>query len=60
MAPAEPGRDLYARASCFKITKNIAFVRARAYTTSPDNPVATCVAAFMLGTPSERSGAQQS
>lgn len=54
MAPAEPERDLYARANCYRLTHNVAFVRAAAYTDSEDDPVATCVASFMLGTPSER------
>ena len=59
MGPAEPGKDLFARAKCFKLTRNVAFVRASAFTDSPEAPIATCVAAFMLGTPSERRGSQQ-
>lgn len=50
MGPAEPGRDVIARAHCFKRTKNVAFVRAVAYQDSPEDPVATCTATFMLGT----------
>jgi len=41
-------------AECFKITKNIAFVRAFAYHDEMIDPVATSVATFMLGTPTER------
>ncbi|MEM6709300.1 MAG: PaaI family thioesterase [Pseudomonadota bacterium] len=54
MGPAAPGKDLYAKALCYRLTRNVAFVRARAYTDDPDDPIATCVATFMLGTPSER------
>lgn len=50
MGAAEPGRDVRARAHCFKRTRNVAFVRAVAFTDSPDDPVATCTATFMLGT----------
>ncbi|MEM1434920.1 MAG: PaaI family thioesterase, partial [Pseudomonadota bacterium] len=53
MGPSAPGKDVYAKAACFRLTQNIAFVRARAYNDDPDQPIASCVAAFMLGTPSE-------
>lgn len=48
MRGAEPGKDLYARAHCYKVTRSVAFVRATAYETDPDDPVATAQAAFML------------
>lgn len=54
MSSAEPGKDLYAEAYCYRLTHNVAFVRASAFTDSIDEPVATAVGAFMLGTPSER------
>jgi uncharacterized protein (TIGR00369 family) len=50
MGPAEPHLDIFAEAVCFKRTRHIAFVRATAYQRSPEEPVATCVASFMLGT----------
>jgi len=53
MAPAEPHKDIFAEAICYKRTRNIAFVRASAYQDSPAEPIATCVAAFMLGTRGE-------
>lgn len=56
MSSAEPGKDLYAEAYCYRLTRNVAFVRATAYTDSAEQPVATAVGAFMLGTPSERRG----
>jgi uncharacterized protein (TIGR00369 family) len=51
MGPATPGMDLWATGECYKRTKNIAFIRAWAFHEHRDDPVATCVAAFMMGTP---------
>jgi uncharacterized protein (TIGR00369 family) len=51
MGAAKPHRDVIARAHCFKRTKNVAFVRAIAYQDSIDDPIATCTATFMMGTP---------
>lgn len=48
MRAAEPGKDIFARAHCFKVTRNVAFVRAVAYDVDPDDPVAAATAAFML------------
>ena len=50
MGSATPGKDVHAQAHCFKRTKNVAFVRAVAFTESADDPIATCTATFMLGT----------
>lgn len=54
MGAAEPHRDIFAEAVCFKRTRHIAFVRATAYQDTIDDPIATCVASFMLGTPNVR------
>jgi uncharacterized protein (TIGR00369 family) len=51
MGPATPDRDVVARATCFKRTRTITFVHAVAYHDSPDDPIATCTATFMTGTP---------
>lgn len=51
MRPAEPHKDLMVQAECYKLTKNIAFVRAVAYQDDVNDQIATSVAAFMLGTP---------
>jgi acyl-coenzyme A thioesterase PaaI-like protein len=59
MGAAEPGKDVHARAHCFKRTKNVAFVRAVAYTQSPQDPIATCTATFMLGTRNKPFNAAQ-
>ena len=54
MKPATPHEDLMVRAECYKMTRNIAFVRATAYQEDLLDPVATSVASFMMGTPSAR------
>ncbi len=48
MRPAEPGKDLFCRAHCYKVTRSVAFVRASAYDQDVTDPVATAQAAFML------------
>lgn len=48
MRAAEPGKDIFAKAHCFKITRSVAFVRAVAYENDPDDAVATATATFML------------
>ena len=50
MRAAEPGRDIHARAHCYRVTHSVAFVRASAYDRDPEDPVATAQAAFMLNT----------
>jgi uncharacterized protein (TIGR00369 family) len=47
--PSTPGLDIKAHASCYRVTRSIAFARATAYQESEDNPVATATACFMLG-----------
>jgi uncharacterized protein (TIGR00369 family) len=46
---AEPDLDLHARAECYRVTRNVAFVRAVAYERSADDPFAACLGTFMLG-----------
>lgn len=46
---AKPGLDILAEAHCYKVTRNVAFVRALAYDASPDDPVANAVATFVVG-----------
>lgn len=54
MKPATPKEDILAFADCYRVSRNIAFVRGLAYHTDRGDPIATCTAAFMLGTKSGR------
>jgi uncharacterized protein (TIGR00369 family) len=47
---ASPRRDVIARCECYKLGRNVAFVRGVAYHDSPDDPIASCAATFMLST----------
>jgi len=51
MRAAQPGRRLFARAECYRITRSVAFVRAFAYTDTPDEPVAAAHGAFTVERP---------
>ncbi|OUR79911.1 hypothetical protein A9Q83_02910 [Alphaproteobacteria bacterium 46_93_T64] len=45
---AVPGRDVFAKATCYRLSKQIAFVRAIAYHDDPEDPIANSVSTFML------------
>ena len=47
--PATPGLAIRAHSLCYRVTRQIAFVRATAYQESEDDPVATATACFMIG-----------
>ena len=49
LKPATPGKDLFARADCYKVTRNVAFVRATAYHDDVDDPIANSAGTFMIG-----------
>jgi uncharacterized protein (TIGR00369 family) len=51
LRPAEPSRDVVARAECYKLTRNVAFVRAIAYHDDPAEPIASAAGTFMVSTP---------
>jgi uncharacterized protein (TIGR00369 family) len=51
MRGAEPRREVFARAHCYKLTTSIGFVRATAYDADESDPVATAQAAFALTAP---------
>jgi acyl-coenzyme A thioesterase PaaI-like protein len=48
MRPALPGHELKVTAKCYKLTRSICFVRAFAYETSVDDPVAAAQGAFIV------------
>jgi uncharacterized protein (TIGR00369 family) len=53
---AAPGVDLYARVECYKVTRNVAFIRGSAYEQRPDDAFASCLGTFMLGASPSPSG----
>ena len=50
LRPAEAGKSVLAKATCYKVTKNVAFTRAVAYHDDPEDPIAHSVGTFMLST----------
>jgi len=55
MRPATPKRAVSAEAHCYKLGRNVAFVRAVAYDATPDNPIAHVAAAFMVNSSAGRT-----
>lgn len=49
LGPAEPDRALYARAECYRVTKNVAFARCMAFHDEA-RPIASSASTFMIGT----------
>ena len=48
MRPAEPGRPVFGRGHCYRLTRSIAFVRGLTYQDDPDQPVAHAAGTFMF------------
>lgn len=57
---SRPDKDLRCRAECYRLTGQIAFLRASVWQDDPQAPVATSLAAFMRtgkpGDPAQKSG----
>ena len=47
---AAPGRDVIAKATCYKLARQVAFTRAVAYHDDEGDPIASSLGTFMLGT----------
>lgn len=48
LRPAEPGKDVIGRATCYKMTRRIAFVRGIAHDGDPEHPIAHVAGTFMF------------
>ncbi len=59
LKPAEPGLDVRASATCYKVTRHIAFVRGLAYHADKSDPIANGSASFMLQRPSPEDTAPE-
>jgi len=57
MRPATPGRDVQCEAHCYKLGKNVAFVRATVYEDAPENPIAHAASAFLISANTKRGAA---
>lgn len=51
LRPAGPLHDVHCDAHCFRLTRNVAFVRAEVWQTDRAQPIAAAQASFMLSTP---------
>jgi uncharacterized protein (TIGR00369 family) len=50
LKPGTTGRDVFARAECYKLTRSVAFVRGFAYHDDERDPIAATSSTFMLHT----------
>lgn len=59
LRPAKPGRDLFARAEVYKLTRQIAFLKSEAYEDDPHDLVAAATGTFMYVGTAAWSGNQK-
>ena len=45
---AEPGRTVFGRGECYRLTRRVAFVRGMAHDGDPDDPIAHVAGTFMM------------
>lgn len=55
MRAADVRRDVIARASCYRLTRSIAFIRCVAYHDDPEDPLAMSMSSFMRASSSHPS-----
>lgn len=60
LKPATPGRDVLARAECYRLTRTAAFVRGVAWNDAPDDPLAHSVGIFVPRRTSQHPDSQAS
>ena len=48
LRPATPGKPVIGRGECYRITRNIAFIRGQAHEGDPDDPVAHAAGTYMF------------
>ena len=54
LRPAEAGRTVTAKATCYHLSKNVGFARAVAYHDDEQQPIATAAGTFMVATATGR------
>lgn len=48
LKPAAPPKDIRARGECYKLTRQVAFVRATAFHDDPSDPIASAAGTFII------------
>jgi len=48
LKPATPPEAVHARAECYKVTRQVAFIRGLAYHDDPNDPIASAAGTFMI------------
>lgn len=47
MHPAEPGKEIFGHAQCYRVTRDVIFTRGSAYQDDPEQPICQVVGTFM-------------